>query len=1045
MDKTKTWIPAFAGMTPFFPITTQSQEGRGAKFFQRWEKGILEYNRIMFPRLVLILLFLFPTWALAAQRSPGDLLDYTLNVSFDIQASQIRGQAKIAVRKGQELRLQKGNLHILAVIMDKQRMDFADRIETLDLRPSEDGFVEIRYVATFKSVERPGVEAGASGAIPTRVIDQRGIFLNGIWYPQADQMCNYHLTVTLPAEYEAVSEADSVTSFVRERQKIISFDFSHPLDSLTLIATNRYQVTRERSNDTEILAYFFPEDGKLARNYIDHAKKYLRLYEGMVGKYPYQRFCIVENFLPTGNSMPTYTLLGQDVVRLPFIVETSLGHEVLHQWFGDSVYVDYGEGNWAEGLTTCLADHLYEEQKGKGFEYRKGALVDYQSYVRRENEISLKNFRGRVDRSSQAIGYGKAFLVFHMLEDLIGQERFFDSLKYFVEEMRFRPATWQDLRAAFEKVTRRDLRWFFRQWVDEKGIADLSLGDDIKVRPRDGKFEVQFTVVQKKKVFSLQLPVSFYSAMGKVTHLFPIDKEKNQFSVLLADWPYRMVIDEDYDLARTLSQSEFPPVIARLIGGDRPTLVLPPSGEKVYQAVIEHFKKMGARMERAEQANTGNSRTASLVILGDENPLAKSLFGHVGSGAGFDLTIKENPWNPKEVIGVFHGKSGEEVEAAFPKIFHYGKYSEVAFDRGRNVLKILDPSSRGMVRELAKPAAVVEVSGLKNLAGVIRQVDGRKIIYVGEAHDRFSHHVVQLEVIKALKGKERKVAIGMEMFPRPFQKDLDDYVSGQIDEKEFLRKTEYLSRWRFDYNLYRPILQFARSEKIPVVALNIQTEIVEKVARGGLDSLSDEEKKSVPAQMDFSDGAYRERLRKIFQEHKDFPGNFDFFYQAQVLWDETMAKSIDDFLKKSPEYQMVVLAGTGHLAFGSGIPKRAARRNGYDYAIRLNDVDLEKDVADYVLYPGPIPIEESPKLGVFLAEEKGQVVIQGFSEGSAAEKAGIQKGDIILSLDQTPIHNVNDARLEILFKKRGEPVKVKILRKEPAEGEKEMEFGVSPQ
>ena len=87
----------------------------------------------------------------------------------------------------------------------------------------------------------------------------------------------------------------------------------------------------------------------LVKNYIEHAKRYLKLYERLINKYPYKRFSIVENFLPTGYSMPTYTLLGQEVVRLPFIPETSLGHEILHQWFGNSVYIDYREGELGGG------------------------------------------------------------------------------------------------------------------------------------------------------------------------------------------------------------------------------------------------------------------------------------------------------------------------------------------------------------------------------------------------------------------------------------------------------------------------------------------------------------------------------------------------------------------------------------------------------------------------------------------------------------------------------------------------------------------------
>ncbi|MEW6674409.1 MAG: M1 family aminopeptidase [Nitrospirota bacterium] len=154
----------------------------------------------------------------------------------------------------------------------------------------------------------------------------------------------------------------------------------------------RYKVVNERFRDIDIYAYFFPEEATLASTYIEYTKKYLELYEGLIGRYPYRRFSIVEGILPEGYSMPTFTLLGQDVVSLPFIVETSLGHEILHQWFGNLVYIDYKNGNWAEGITTYLSDHLYEEQKGKGWEYRKKILIDYKSYVAPEKETPLKDF-----------------------------------------------------------------------------------------------------------------------------------------------------------------------------------------------------------------------------------------------------------------------------------------------------------------------------------------------------------------------------------------------------------------------------------------------------------------------------------------------------------------------------------------------------------------------------------------------------------------------------------------------------------------------------
>jgi uncharacterized iron-regulated protein len=544
----------------------------------------------------------------------------------------------------------------------------------------------------------------------------------------------------------------------------------------------------------------------------------------------------------------------------------------------------------------------------------------------------------------------------------------------------------------------------------------------------------------------LDLPISFYSNGGRIKHLISVEKEKSDFKVLLDHYPHRIIVDEDYDVARVLSDEEFPPVLARLLNEEKTLLVPPPAGEEIYQRAMDHFQRMGARVDRAGQVRDEDIKKSTLVILDKRNPLAERLYGRVEAEEGFSVTVKGNPWNPKKVIAIIHAESKEEMAAAFPKLVHYGKYSFVFFNQGENVAKRTESGSRGMGKELARVATAVEISTLKSLPEVIRLVEDKKMIYVGETHDRYSHHLVQLEIIQALRAKGKKVAIGMEMFQRPFQGALDDYLSGRTGEKEFLKKSEYFKRWQFDYNLYRPILQFARAEKIPVVALNIQREITEKVGKSGLDSLSEEEKRLIPSQMDFSDRAYREKLEKVFREHPSFEAkNFDFFLQAQIVWDETMAESVDRFLKENPAYQMVVLAGSGHLAYGSGIPKRAARRNGFDYSILLNEGELEKDIAHFIVNPGPVPLEGTPRLMITLAEEKGSPIIQGFSHGSVSEKAGLQKGDRILALDRVPVQGADDVRIELLFKNKGDRIKVMIIRKESHGGEKELEYEVTLQ
>jgi len=259
---------------------------------------------------------------------------------------------------------------------------------------------------------------------------------------------------------------------------------------------------------------------------------------------------------------------------------------------------------------------------------------------------------------------------------------------------------------------------------------------------------------------------------------------------------------------------------------------------------------------------------------------------------------------------------------------------------------------------------------------------------------------------------------------------LDDYVEGRIDERQLLKDTEYFKRWGFDYSLYRPILLFARSEKIPVIALNQKKEIVDKVFRQGMESLSEEEKKSVPSRMDFSDEAYRKRLAKIFEGHETSGAErLDFFYQAQILWDETMSESIARFLETHPHEQVIVLAGSGHLEYGSGIPKRVARRMGGDYAIILNDVEPEPRVADYLIYPAPVPEAPSPRLMVLLDERGANLVVTGFPEKSVSQRAGMKKGDVILSIGNTRVQTIEDLKIDLLGRKPGEKVRVRVSRK----------------
>jgi hypothetical protein len=258
-------------------------------------------------------------------------------------------------------------------------------------------------------------------------------------------------------------------------------------------------------------------------------------------------------------------------------------------------------------------------------------------------------------------------------------------------------------------------------------------------------------------------------------------------------------------------------------------------------------------------------------------------------------------------------------------------------------------------------------------------------------------------------------------------------VAGEITEKEMLRRTDYFERWRYDYRLYRPILRFAREQGIPVIALNLEREITSKVGEGGIESLGEAERARIPVEIDRDDQAYRERLKAVFAHHpQSQERNFEHFLSVQLLWDEGMAERAADYLSEHPDRRMVILAGTGHLEYGQGIPKRLLRRLSADSAILLNGSsrELDPEIADYVLYSSRVELPAAGLLGVLLDTESGGsgIAVQGFSENSGAAAAGMKENDRIVRVGEEDIASYADIRIALMGSRPGQKMPVEVER-----------------
>ncbi len=351
----------------------------------------------------------------------------------------------------------------------------------------------------------------------------------------------------------------------------------------------------------------------------------------------------------------------------------------------------------------------------------------------------------------------------------------------------------------------------------------------------------------------------------------------------------------------------------------------------------------------------------------------------------------------------------------------------------------------GLSAAVQEGGDVLDLRDVKNLDGILDELAGSRVIYVGEAHDEYAHHLKQLEIIRKLHARYPDIAIGMEQFQTPFQTVLDNYIAGRSNEKEMLRDSEWYRRWRFDYRLYRPILTYAREQGIPVVALNVPREITDTVAKQGMEGLTPEERAALPEEIDRSDEAYKSHLLRIFREHPHADKqDFERFYQVQLLWDEGMAQRAVDYLREHPGRKMVLLAGGGHLSYGYGIPKRVARRLPEPYSIVLpaGTTQVQPGIADILLFTGDARLPRSGVMGILLSDTEPGVAVTEVVPGSGAQLAGIKKDDLIRSIDGVPVYTSADVMIEMLDCKPGDRVRLALQRRKLALFEKALEIEV---
>ncbi|MEN9433837.1 MAG: hypothetical protein RLZZ422_1426 [Pseudomonadota bacterium] len=353
------------------------------------------------------------------------------------------------------------------------------------------------------------------------------------------------------------------------------------------------------------------------------------------------------------------------------------------------------------------------------------------------------------------------------------------------------------------------------------------------------------------------------------------------------------------------------------------------------------------------------------------------------------------------------------------------------------------PSATLNHRTQAEVLQFIQTSPPNALAGkqllpfseLVQRLSTKRVILVGEIHDRYDHHLNQLALLKALHDRDPNIGIGVEWFQQPFQPVIDAYLAGRIDEPEMLKRSGYYERWRYDYRMLRPILVFAKEHRIPVLALNAPVEVTQKVAHGGLEALTEAERAQLPKHINPPESSYLQRLRKVFMAHGvrgSNEGHFENFALVQRIWDETMAANAVEFLQANPRYRLMIFTGSGHISDRMGIPNDMARTIPAQQIATVatqNAGDESLGQFDYVvLSTQPHNLIPTGKLGAWFEPDPRGLQVTKVSNKGAAAQAGLLAGDRLVKLNDQPIKTMTDLLALLASFNVGDSVKVSIER-----------------
>ncbi len=321
-----------------------------------------------------------------------------------------------------------------------------------------------------------------------------------------------------------------------------------------------------------------------------------------------------------------------------------------------------------------------------------------------------------------------------------------------------------------------------------------------------------------------------------------------------------------------------------------------------------------------------------------------------------------------------------------------------------------------------------------------------RLVFVGESHTSVEYHNAQRRLIEELTAAGRKVFVGLEMYPYTEQAWLDKWSAGEIGEEAFLKDSRWYKNWGYHWLYYRDIFMFSQKNKLRMFGVNTPREVVAAVRKKGFANLTPEESARIPSKIDV-DSPEHKRLFKAYFAPEDSlhttgmtDDQFNAMFNAQATWDATMGYNSVQALQKHGDKDtiMVVLIGSGHVAYGLGaerqaklwfdgktasvIPMTVANDKGEKPPVRASYANFIWGVA-----PEKAPL--FPTLGFSTGQKKDNAYpIIAVQPDSIAAVTGFKKDDVLVSMDGVAITDTEIMNQLMAQKRWGDSADFKVKR-----------------